>query len=637
MIFWIVIVLLAGGLGLALARPLMRGGAMSAASRAEYDMTVYRDQLAEIERDRARGVLSDDQAVAARVEVERRLLSAAEARDKSSAPARAGAAPLLAAGLAVAVPVLALVLYLQLGRPGLPGQPLADRRDLQSAPSAQSADRHPGGAAGSADTMQTLTDRLAKRLEANPNDAEGWSLLARSYQQLERHRDAVAALERAAALTNRDPAMLSALGEARIMAADGTVPDQARIEFQEVLKQQPKDPRARFYIALAEGQAGRLQASLDQLVALAKDTAADAPFLPMVRERIGGLAQELKQDPSKLLASVPQPREAPPQAPSPPPAAATAAPERGPTQADMAAAAQMSPEQRQQMIQGMVAGLAQRLEENPGDVEGWTRLIRALKVMGEEAKASEAVAKAVTANPAAQSRIVSFAQQNGVNVPSQLAAVSPTPSPQAAAPTSPPRPPASSISSPPRGPTETDVAAAQQMSPEARQQMIRGMVDGLAARMEQNPNDVEGWMRLIRAQKVLGEDGKAADSAARALAANPSARPQISALVQQLGVPMAAAPAATPAAAPPAGTPRPLDAAAIRAGRPAPDLAPLRQRLSGNPNDREALFHLGLAEASAGNRIAAAELWGRLLGQFDPTSPEYTALRERLDALKSGG
>ncbi|MCK6450193.1 MAG: c-type cytochrome biogenesis protein CcmI [Alphaproteobacteria bacterium] len=509
MIFWIVAALLAGGLGFALARPLLRGAAAPPPSRAEYDMTVYRDQLAEIERDRARGVLSDDQAAAARTEVERRLLAAGEARGAAPPAARSGTAPLIAAGLAVAVPALAIALYVQLGRPGLPGQPLAERRDLRSAPSAQTADPHPGGAGGT-ESMQALTERLAKRMEANPGDPEGWSLLARSYQQLERHREAAVALERAVGLTKREPGLLSALAEARIMAADGTVPEQARAELEEVLKSDPKDPRARFYIAMAEGQAGRLQQSLDRLVALAKDTPADAPFLPMVRDRIAGLARELKQDAATVLAALPQP-----QAPAPAPPQTQAAPsgaERGPGPADMAAAAQMSPEQRQQMI--------------------------------------------------------------------------------------------------------------------------RGMVDGLAQRMEQQPNDVDGWLRLIRAYKVMGEDAKAADAAAKALSANPAARPQIAATAQQLGVTVAAAP---PAAAPATSQPRPLDAAAIRAGTPAGDLGALRRRLDGNPNDREALFQLGLAEAAVGNRIAAAEFWGRLLGQFDPASPEYGALRERLDALKRGG
>ncbi len=65
MIFWMVVALLAGGLGVALARPLLRGSGEAGSVRAAYDMQVYRDQLDEIERDRARGVLSDDQAAAA--------------------------------------------------------------------------------------------------------------------------------------------------------------------------------------------------------------------------------------------------------------------------------------------------------------------------------------------------------------------------------------------------------------------------------------------------------------------------------------------------------------------------------------------------------------------------------------------
>jgi len=157
------------------------------------------------------------------------------------------------------------------------------------------------------------------------------------------------------------------------------------------------------------------------------------------------------------------------------------------------------------------------------------------------------------------------------------------------------------------------------------------MVDGLAARMEQNPNDVEGWLRLIRAYKVLGDDAKAVEAAGKASAANPGAMPQIVALSNQLGL------AGAPAAAPVAAAPRSLDAQAIRTGAASPNPAPFRHRLAANPNDREALWQVGLAEVAAGNKFEAVELWGRLLGQFDPASAEYAALRERLDALKRGG
>jgi cytochrome c-type biogenesis protein CcmH len=173
------------------------------------------------------------------------------------------------------------------------------------------------------------------------------------------------------------------------------------------------------------------------------------------------------------------------------------------------------------------------------------------------------------------------------------------------------------------------------MSAGDRQQMIRGMVDGLAARLDGEPGDVEGWLRLIRAYKVLGDDARASEAAGKASAANPAARPRIAETAQQLGIKVASAPAAT--APPPPAPVAPLDAAAIRAGAAGPDVAGYRRCLDGNPNDREALWQVGLAEAATGNRIGAAELWGRLLGQFDPASPEYAALRERLDALKRGG
>lgn len=533
MIFWIAIAILAGGLGLALARPLMRGAGEAAPARGAYDMQVYRDQLAEIDRDRARGVLSDDQAAAARIEVERRLIAAGESASRDRA-AKTSAAPLLAAGLAILVPVVALLVYGQLGRPGTPGQPFAQRLDRNPAttqvagqgagqpPGPNAADPHPAGG-GTAESMASLTDRLAKRLEANPGDAEGWALLARSYQQLNKYREAVAALERAVALTNRDPQLVATLGEARIMAADGSVTPQARGEFEEALKAEPKDPRARFYIAIAETQAGNMMKGLDQLVGIARDATPDAPYLPMLRERIGSLAAELKQDPNRILASVPTPSDQPP-----PPQAAP-----------------------------------------------------------------------------------------------------PPPRQQAAAP--PPSAPPAGGPRQERGPTAADVQAAQQMSSGDRQAMIRGMVDGLAARLDSDPSDVEGWQKLIRAYKVLGEDAKAGEAAARASAANPGARPQILAMAQQMGVSVPSAPQVASA------QPRPLDAAQIRSGAGAGDAAAYRRRLDGNPNDREALWQVGLAEVAAGNKIAAAELWGRLLGQFDPSSAEFAALRERLDALKRGG
>jgi cytochrome c-type biogenesis protein CcmH len=231
------------------------------------------------------------------------------------------------------------------------------------------------------------------------------------------------------------------------------------------------------------------------------------------------------------------------------------------------------------------------------------------------------------------------------DLPRPVAAAAPPPTPQSAPPqtvraqppqaATPQAAPPQGAAAPERGPTAADVAAAQNMSAGDRQQMIRGMVDGLAARLDGEPSDVEGWLRLIRAYKVLGDDAKAAEAAAKAAAANPAARPRIVETVRQLGVSVASA-APAPAASPPA-PPAPLDAAAIRAATAAADVASFRRRLDGNPNDREALFQVGLAEAATGNRIGAAELWGRLLGQFDPGSPEFAALRERLDALKRGG
>lgn len=519
MIFWTAVIISAAGLALAVVRPLLRSPKPEPMAREAYDLSVYRDQLAEIDRDRDGGVLGDDQALAARLEIERRLL-ATVARQEAPIARHNRSTPLVGAGLALAVPVLAILLYLELGRPGLSGQPFAERHDVLPVTRTAGigsgqppAGQHPGGV--ETGSMLQVTDRLAKRLEQSGGGAEDWSLLARSYQQLDRHRDAVGALERAVVLSNRDPRILSALGEARIMASDGTVPERARVELEEVVKRDPRDPRANFYLALAESQAGRMDVALDRLVALGKETSPDEPFLVMIRDGVVELAEALKRDPTKLLAGLPQPKAS----------------------SDLTHAASPS-----------------------------------------------------TTPPAAA--------DDGVV---------------------------------PRGPSTADVAAASQMTPDQRLEMIRGMVGGLAGRLEGNAGDVEGWLRLIRAYKVLGDDAKAWEAASKASAANHDAFARIADLVQQLGI---IQPVETGALPP---TDRAIDAAEIRRTAPVENIMILRRRLDDNPSDREALFHVGLAEAAVGNRIGAAELWGRLLGQLDPTSAEYAALRERLDGLKRGG
>ncbi|MGH6962051.1 MAG: c-type cytochrome biogenesis protein CcmI, partial [Dongiaceae bacterium] len=343
-------------------------------ARASFDLAVYRDQLAELERDLARGVLTPDQAAAARLEIERRMLAAADAEGTAMKPPKSSAMSrwpgwFVAAG----VPLAALLLYLQLGQPDLPLQPQAQR------PATADGDVPEDH---SDPELTALATQLAERLAADPSDAKGWQLLGRTYNVLRRFADSAAAYAQAIERGAADPAVYSAYGEALTMAANGEVTALARRAFEDALLTDPEETRARYYIALAQAQAGRLKEALDLWVKLEADAPADAPWLPGVTARVEQTAKLLELD----AATLPGRRV---------PVAASA----GPTGEDMAAAADLSPEERQAFIRGMVDRLAARLVQQPNDVEGWTRLAASYSVLGDPRKSRDAWQRAAALAP----------------------------------------------------------------------------------------------------------------------------------------------------------------------------------------------------------------------------------------------
>jgi cytochrome c-type biogenesis protein CcmH len=372
---WVLLILMSVAAGAALLGPLFVRRRPSP-PRAAYDLEIYRDQLDEVSRDRARGVIDEAQAAAARTEVGRRALTAADAVQKAEieAPLRHNRSWPIAIG--IAMPIAALALYLDLGSPGLPGQPLAERR--ASAPVGERS-------------VADMVDGLAARLQRAPNDIQGWALLARSYATLERNAEAAQAWRKAMELSANDPEFAGPYGESLVLAADGMVSPEARKAFERVLSAAPADPRARFYIGLAQAQEGAAREALQTWTDLAASAPADAPWLSMIRQRIAALAQEARIDAATLRPSSPPST----QAAAPPPAA----PSRGPNAADLEAAQGMSSEDRTVMIRGMVEGLAARLEREPNDIEGWRRLGRARRVLGDIEQSKAAYARAAELAP----------------------------------------------------------------------------------------------------------------------------------------------------------------------------------------------------------------------------------------------
>lgn len=334
-----------GALG-ALALPLIRSNPPLQSRRAR-DLTVYRDQLRELEREIDEGRLAEDQAVTVRAEIERRILAAGRqdsVEGTEALPSRTRAP--LAAGVGLALVIGAAGLYAMLGSPSLPGQPSAERFD-----SAEELEQAPVG---------VLIERLAARLETRPDDVEGWTLLGRTAMTVGRFDLGARAFANLVRLEPDKVEPLVQLAQARLALDDALISAEVKALFDEVLRRDPNHPAPRYYLALYDFQAGRYQDAYDGWTALMADTPPNAPWRD-------ALVQGIRQSAEALGIAAP-----------------------GPSAEEMQAAGAMSQEDRDAMIAGMVDGLAARLEEDRDDLDGWRRLARAYAVLGESEKAAYA-------------------------------------------------------------------------------------------------------------------------------------------------------------------------------------------------------------------------------------------------------
>ena len=376
MTLWFVFALMTAAAIFAVLWPL----GQAANAQAGSDLAVYRDQLDEIERDRATGLIGAAEADAARVEVSRRLIAAADAAEFT--PALPIGSPLwrrraLTVGAVVLLPGIAAAFYLALGSPQLPGQPLAERV----------REAHQGR------SIASLVSEAEAHLERNPDDIRGYEVLAPVYLRMGRFADAaarrlvhlpmgrfadaVSARRKLLTLGGETAGRQSDLGEALVAAANGVVTAEAKSAFERAMALEPEELKARFYIGLAAEQDGDRAKAAEIWRTMTKNAPADAPWVPMVREALAG------------VGALPPDSTAP-----------------GPTAEDIAAAGAMSEKDRGDMIRTMVTRLADRVKENGTDVEGWQRLLRAYLVLGEREKATSAAdaAKRALANDAEKLR-----------------------------------------------------------------------------------------------------------------------------------------------------------------------------------------------------------------------------------------
>lgn len=376
MMLWIIFVVMALVALALLVVPLLRRSTDAAPSEAP-DALVYRDQLAELEQEVRSGLISGEEEEAARVEIARRLL----ATDEGSDAAAGGKAPVpdrpeRFTPLMISCVVLlgAFGLYLITGSPELANRPAGS--DLQLAQPAAPRDGR---------DITSLINQLGEKLRDRPDDLKGWSLYARTLTKQQRFADAVGAWRRVTTLAPNDAGLWSERAEAEISAAKGIIGTAARKSIQTALAVDPTEPRARYYLGLAEAQAGKRAEALGIWLKLDAESPPDAPWKPILATRIERLAVEIGIDGKELAARRKK--------------LATAAGIKGPDADDLEAAQSMTPQERLAMIQTMVNRLATRLEEAPDDADGWQRLGRSYQVLGQTVKSKDAYAKAAALRP----------------------------------------------------------------------------------------------------------------------------------------------------------------------------------------------------------------------------------------------
>jgi cytochrome c-type biogenesis protein CcmH len=339
---WFVFALMTAAAVFAVLWPL---GRRSTQQTGGTEAAVYRDQLAEVDRDLTGGLIGASEAEAARVEISRRLLAASDSQRDLPALPDARLRRIAAVIALVGLPLAAVAVYLPLGSPRLGDFPLHARS------------RAP-------DAKQPLDDLVAQveaHLDKNPTDGRGWGVLAPVLVRLGRYDDAVRAYRNVIAYSGENSERRADLGEALMAAAGGIVTGEAKAEFERSIAINADEAKANYFLGIAAEQDGRNAAAVAIWKAMLAKAPPDAPWRPLVQaalSRVGGVSAPALSDDT------------------------------------MAAAKDMTDSDRGAMIRGMVDRLATRLKQNGDDVEGWLRLVRAYMVMGERDKAVSALADA---------------------------------------------------------------------------------------------------------------------------------------------------------------------------------------------------------------------------------------------------
>ncbi|MBJ26464.1 MAG: c-type cytochrome biogenesis protein CcmI [Alphaproteobacteria bacterium] len=579
MVLWLAIALMTSMAIIILALPLIRKRYDNESSE-EKNIAIYKDQLRELDSDLKRGLIGSDDYDAAKVEIQRRIL--AVEKDLKQ-PEINNQRPFLSVILStfhwipflncnrlipvsyarwitvsvflIFIPALSISIYMNTGNPGLQAEPFAERNFEQKKQELAGQD------------IELAITNLEEKLLKNPNNLEGWLMLGRTYMTLERYLKAVDILREASVIFSNNQLVMTMLGEAIVLSTNGQITVESKTIFETVLSNDPTNPAARYYLALALAQGGRTAQALEMWMDLAADTPENTPWRMNLVTAINKAAVELETEIYEI-----------PYATSNIVTGAGDIPITGPTAEDVAAASEMNQEDRQAMITGMVENLAQKLVENPNDLSGWKRLIRAYRVLGHNDKAEQA-----------EIRLAEIQSQNISNKSPSIEAIS-----------------KDKIS----GPTESQIADAKNMTSQERRDMILSMVEGLADRLKDTPEDLEGWIRLAKSWKVLKEHQKSVDAYERVVILSPGN----ASLQAEYGRAL-------------------MDANSNKNIIPEEAIVAFNAALELDPDHPEALWFSGYAAAMLGNYKKAREQWKHLLGLLPIGSPDYQAVKQAMESL----
>lgn len=393
MLLWLMIALLLVLTLTAILAPLFRGRG-TIVSRAVFDVNIYKDQLKAIDRELEEGQIDKEDAEAARIEISRKLLAAADKSEKNPVLTASGRelSRYSAMALAVVVPALAIGIYVMVGRPALPDQPLEARLKTPS------IDKR----------IAELIARAEKRLAERPDDGRGWDIMAPVYLRHQMYAKARTAFENAIRLQGPSAGRLSGLADAIILGNNGIVGDEVPAILRQAISLDPDFPKPHFWLGMYHEQKQEYKKAGEIYTNLLQKSDAKVGWRPLVEKRLNKIRQ--KQGlPPVTIAGVKN-RPAPDirlgdalkakenatgdsrKAAARPAESRQGGAGNGPSAAEVEAAARMSPADRQKMINDMVSRLSERLYSKGGDIESWIRLVTVYNIMGKKADARKALA-----------------------------------------------------------------------------------------------------------------------------------------------------------------------------------------------------------------------------------------------------